>query len=189
MTEVLPVTGRTYSHGHLHHDLNTGHVEYLDLHTGEPATPGALATVVITPYFPYRDCMPVFRYDTRDVIRPLDHDKLTCEVAGLPGCSPVLGKADQLIHLGPGRIITPRQIVEALKSLPNSPWPGRLRLALPESTLTGLSSAQVIGHLAEHGLAVELDLVPDREAKALRPLRCDLQETTFTTRPAAPIGA
>ena len=46
--------------------------------------------------------MPVFRYDTRDVVRPLDHGELTCEVAGLPGCSPVLGKADQLIHLGPG---------------------------------------------------------------------------------------
>ena len=51
MTEVPLVTGRTCSHGHLHHDLNTGHAEYLDLHTGEPAIPGALATAVITPYF------------------------------------------------------------------------------------------------------------------------------------------
>jgi len=63
------VTARTCSHGHLHHDVTTGHVEHLDLETGELATPGSLATVVITPYFPYRDCMPVFRYDTRDVVR------------------------------------------------------------------------------------------------------------------------
>ena len=68
MTEVVPVFGRTCTEGHLHFDLNLGLVEYLDLDTGEPAEPGALATVVVTPFFPYRDCMPVFRYDTRDVV-------------------------------------------------------------------------------------------------------------------------
>ena len=39
MTEVLPVTGRTCSRRHLHHDLNIGLVEFLDLDTGEPAGP------------------------------------------------------------------------------------------------------------------------------------------------------
>src|SRR5262249_46742536 len=71
MTEVVPVTGRTCGQGHLHHDINMGLVEYLDVQTGQPARPGALATVVATPFFPYRDCMPVFRYDTRDVVRCL----------------------------------------------------------------------------------------------------------------------
>jgi phenylacetate-CoA ligase len=59
MTEVVPVFGRTCTERHLHFDINMGLVEYLDLETGEPAEPGALATVVVTPFFPYRDCMPV----------------------------------------------------------------------------------------------------------------------------------
>ena len=107
MTEVLPVTGRTCSRRHLHHDLNTGHVEFLDLDTGEPAAPGALATVVITPFFPYRDCMPVFRYDTRDVVRMLPDEPLDCEVAGLPGVGQIVGKADQLLRRG-ADTVTPR---------------------------------------------------------------------------------
>ena len=69
MTEVIPVTARTCGQRHLHHDVNLGLTELLDLETGEPAEPGALGTIVITPYFPYRDCAPVFRYDTRDVAR------------------------------------------------------------------------------------------------------------------------
>ena len=71
MTEIVPVTGRRCSQGHMHHDLNLGLTELVDLDTGEPAAPGALGTLVITPYFPYRDCTPVFRYDTRDVARCL----------------------------------------------------------------------------------------------------------------------
>jgi len=64
MTEVLPVSGRSCDQGHLHHDLNTGLAEVI-ANTGEPAAPGALGTVVITPYYPYRECMPVFRYDSK----------------------------------------------------------------------------------------------------------------------------
>src|SRR5439155_22460029 len=77
MTEVVPVSARSCSQGHLHHDINMGFVEHLDVETGEPAAPGALATVVITPFSPYRECMPVFRYDTRDVVRCLPDGALT----------------------------------------------------------------------------------------------------------------
>jgi phenylacetate-CoA ligase len=188
MTEVAPVSGRTCSQNHLHFDINMGLVEYLDVETGEPAEPGALATVVITPYFPYRDCMPVFRYDTRDVVRRLPDERLTCEVAALPGTSQLLGKADQLLRLGPGDIVTPRQLVEAVEALPSQPWParyratvqdGRIRLTLPLSTIAGSSEAEAIRHFATHGLDVALDFVDDTEAAKLRPLRCDLHETTF----------
>jgi phenylacetate-coenzyme A ligase PaaK-like adenylate-forming protein len=197
MTEVLPVTGRTCGEGHLHHDINTGYVEYLDLESGEPATPGALATVVITPFFPYRDCMPVFRYDTRDVVRCLSGDPLTCEVSGLPATSKVLGKADQLLRLGPNDTVAPRTLIEAVEALPTEPWParfrttiedGRISLTLPESTIAGIGHAEATRHFAERGLDVDLALVPDGEAKSLRPLRCDLRETTFAARPAL-IGA
>jgi phenylacetate-CoA ligase len=197
MTEVLPVSGRTCGQGHLHHDINLGLVEYLDLDTGAPAAPGALATVVISPFYPYRDCMPVFRYDTRDVVRRLPDEDLTCEVSGLPATSAILGKADHLLRTGPGRVVTPRELIEAIESLPTRPWParfrataedGRVRLTLPKAAIDGFGHAAALQHFARCGLDADLTLVPDDEAVALRPLRCDLRETTFVARPAL-IGA
>jgi phenylacetate-CoA ligase len=197
MTEVIPVTGTTCDQGHLHHDINRGFVEYLDLDTGDPAEPGALATVVISPYYPYRDCMPVFRYDTRDLVRRLPDEPLTCSLAALPGCSKILGKADQLLRM-PGReVVTPRQFIEAIDALPTRPWPARfaaaadgdrLTLTLPEYAVAGFGHADAVRHFADHGLDVDLRLVPDEDASGLRPLRCDLRETTFVARPAL-IGA
>jgi phenylacetate-coenzyme A ligase PaaK-like adenylate-forming protein len=197
MTEVVPVFGRTCSQRHLHFDINLGLVEYLDLDTGEPAEPGALATVVVTPYFPYRDCMPVFRYDTRDVVRFLPRDAITCELAGLPGTSAIEGKADQLLRLGPTEVVTPRQLIEAIEALPTRPWParyratvqdGRIRLTLPAATIAGLDEAEVRTHFADRGLDLDISSVSDDEAMALRTLRSDLHETTFAARPAL-IGA
>ncbi len=193
MTEAIPVTARSCGQGHLHHDVNTGLVEYLDLHTSEPAAPGALATVVITPFYPYRDCMPVFRYDTRDVVRALATDELDCEMAGVPASTPLLGKAGHLLRLGPDDVVTPRQLVEAVEALPTQSWParfradvhnGRLRLTLPEAAVDGLGVAGARLHFAELGLDTELALVPDDQAGTLRHVRADLHETTF-----APLGA
>jgi phenylacetate-coenzyme A ligase PaaK-like adenylate-forming protein len=192
MTEVIPVSATTCTQGHLHHDLNMGLVELLDLDTGEPAEPGALSTVVITPYAPYRECMPVFRYDTRDVVRKLDDEPLTCEIAGLPATSAIVGKADQILRLGT-TVITPRALVEAVEALPTQPWParfhasisdGRVLLTLPAAAVAGLGEAAARQHLLEHGLDVDLELVGDAQGKSLRPLRSDLHETTFLARPA-----
>jgi phenylacetate-CoA ligase len=196
MTEVIPVTGRTCSQRHLHLDLNTGYVEHLDLETGERAAPGSLATLVVTPFFPYRECMPVFRYDTRDVVRTLPDAPLTCEMAGIPGTGQILGKADQVLRQG-ADVVTPRRLVEAIEALPTEPWParyraalddGRIALTLPESSVAGFGLAATVAHFAERGLDVELGLVPDADSVALRPLRCDLRETTFVSRPAL-VGA
>ena len=190
MTETVPIIGRTCNQGHLHFDLNTGLVEYLDLETGEPAEPGALATVVATPFFPYRDCMPVFRYDTRDVVRCLPSEALTCELSGVPATGPIEGKADQLVRLGPTDVVTPRQIVEAVEALPTRPWParfrttvhdGRIQLTLPASAIDGLDEAEAVSHFADRGLDVDLALVGDAEAVALRHLRSDLHETSFAS--------
>jgi phenylacetate-coenzyme A ligase PaaK-like adenylate-forming protein len=197
MTEVVPVFGRRCATGHLHFDINMGLVEYLDLATGEPAEPGALATVVVTPFFPYRDCMPVFRYDTRDIVRFLAPEELTCELSGLPGTGAIEGKADQLLHLGPADVVTPRQLIEAIEALPARPWParyratvedGRIGLTVPRSTIAGLDEAEVVRLFGDRGLDVRLHLVGDDEAAALRSLRSDLHETTFAGRPAL-IGA
>jgi phenylacetate-CoA ligase len=185
MTEVLPVSGRSCNLGHLHHDLNTGHVEVLSLATGALAQPGELGTVVITPYYPYRECMPVFRYDTRDLVRVLPDGPLECDLAGTPATSAILGKADQL----PGGQVTTRDLIEALESLPSHPWPARFSyadgvLTVPKSTVDGVGSDAVVAHLGDRGISVQLRIVADEEAVALRPVRADLLESTFT-RPRA----
>ena len=202
MTEVIPLAATTCSDGHLHHDLSMGLVELLDLDTAEPARPGALSTVVITPYFPFRECMPVFRYDTRDVVRRLDGQPLTCELAGLPGTGRIVGKADQLLRLGAHDVITPRDLVEAVEALPTEPWParfaarledGRARLSLPAGAVRGLSRAEVRTHFLDRGIDVDVHVVADEQAPSLRHLRSDLRETTFASppgrgRPAASVG-
>ncbi len=190
MTEVLPVSGRVCEHGHLHHDLNMGFVEVIDLDTGAPAAPGALGSVVITPYYPYRECMPVFRYDTRDVVRRLGDYDLECSLAGTPATSQILGKADHLLRVD-GRVVTPRQIVEACEALPGDPWPARfsvravadtLELTLSQETAGGITAGEVARRVAldDRGLPVVCNVVGDPSPIVLRPLRSDLTETTFT---------
>jgi phenylacetate-CoA ligase len=197
MTEIVPVSARTCSQAHLHHDLNLGHTEVVDLDTGEPAAPGALGTLVITPYFPYRDCMPVFRYDTRDVARCLPDTPLRCELAGIPATSQIVGKADHLLRVPGGEVVTPRQLIEAIESLPAEPWParyraaacdGRIRLTLPASAIAGYGEAEARRHFAAAGLDIDLALVGNDEAASLRRTRSDLHETTFASQPAL-VGA
>jgi phenylacetate-coenzyme A ligase PaaK-like adenylate-forming protein len=190
MTEIAPVSGRACSQGHLHYDLGTGYTEVIDLDTGEPAAPGTLGTLVITPYFPYRDCMPVFRYDTRDVARCLPDAPLRCELAGIPATSKILGKADHLLRVD-GEVVTPRQLVEAIEALPAEPWParyratacdGRIRLTLPASAIAGYGEAAAVRHFAAAGLDIDLDIVGDDQAASLRRTRSDLHETTFASQ-------
>jgi len=199
ITEAIPVTARSCSHGHLHHDVNLGLTELLDLQTGEPAAPGALGTLVITPFFPYRDCMPVFRYDTRDVVRRLPEDAPGCELAGIPATSHILGKAGHLLHLGGTAVVTPRELVDAIEALPAAPWParyraasrdGRIELTLPVGAISGSGEAEARHHLvaALGGREVELTIVGDDQATLLRQTRSDLHETTFV-RPRALAGA
>ena len=197
MTEVLPITGRTCSQAHQHHDLNLGLTELVDLDTGEPAAPGALGTLVITPYFPYRDCTPVFRYDTRDVARCLPDTSLRCELAGIPATSQILGKADHLLRMPGGDVVTPRQLIEAIESLPAEPWParyraavrdGRIRLTLPASAIADYGEAEARRHFAAAGLDIDLDIVGNDQAASLRRTRSDLHETTFASQRAL-VGA
>ena len=190
MTEVLPVSGRSCSLGHLHPDLNMGLVEVVALDGSGPAGPGELGTLVVTPYFPYRDCMPVLRYDTRDVVRTLVEPP-DCELAAIPATSAILGKAGGLYRTGAG-VVTPRELVEALEALPTGPYParfrgtvvdGRLHLSVPARALDGLDAAAARQHLADRGLDVELHPV-DTDGRELRTVRADLLETSFTTAKA-----
>jgi phenylacetate-coenzyme A ligase PaaK-like adenylate-forming protein len=190
MTEVLPVSGRVCEQGHLHHDLNMGLVEVVDLDTGEPSSAGELGTVVITPYYPYRECMPVFRYDTRDVVRRLPEESLTCSLAGVPATSRILGKAGHMLRVG-GRVVTARELVEACEALPGEPWParfsaralpGRLELSVSADTAGALSAGELARRIGADagGLEVACSLVAGAASTTLRPLRADLRETSFT---------
>ena len=85
-------------------------------------------------------------------------------------------------------MITPRQLVDAIESLPTEPWPARyraavadgaLRLALPAAAIAGYGEAAARRHLADHGLDADLVIVGDDQAPSLRPTRSDLRETTF----------
>lgn len=191
MTEVLPVSGRVCDQSHLHHDLNMGFIEVIDLETGAPAPPGGLGTTVITPYYPYRECMPVFRYDTRDIVRRLPDEPLTCELGGIPGTSRILGKADHVLKVG-SRVLAVRDIVEIIEAMPSQPWParfsaavegGRLRLTMSDSDLDAGAKAQLRERFAESGLDVEVRAgIPHVAPDELRPLRVDLLETTFAGR-------
>jgi phenylacetate-coenzyme A ligase PaaK-like adenylate-forming protein len=180
MTEVLPVSGRVCEQGHLHHDLNMGLVEVIALDGERPADASELGTVVITPYYPYRECMPVLRYDTRDLVRRLPDAPLDCSLAGVPACSRILGKAGQELSVR-DRVVTPRELVEACEALPGQPWParfvarapaGRLELSLSADTAGPLSGAEIAASVGADACTVI--------AAPVRRLRADLRETTFT---------
>ncbi|MEU2451627.1 AMP-binding protein [Streptomyces sp. NPDC012765] len=187
MTELLPVGGRTCGKRHLHIDPNMGYTEVLDLATGEPAGPGRLGELTVTPYFPYRECMPVLRYNTGDVVRTLDGEP-DCELAAVPAVSHILGKAGTLHRTIEG-LVTPRDILEALDGTPGLPWPlrhraevgadGRLHVEVASKEVT---EAEVAERLRAQDIDARVTVLPvdDEEAARLFPLRCDLLEHTFT---------
>jgi phenylacetate-CoA ligase len=188
MTEVLPVSGRICAKGHLHHDLNMGLVEIVDVDSGRPVEPGEIGTVVITPYYPFRECMPVLRYDTRDLVRRLPDEALDCELAGTPGTSEILGKAGHLLR-AEGRLVTPRDLVEVYEALPSQPWPARFEakqqedgilLSAPRSALGSAGPELLERRFLSAGIGLRVAVVADEPAgRKLRPARSDLLETTF----------
>ena len=186
MTEVLPVSARSCSGGHLHHDLNAGLVEVVDPMTGDPVRPGELGRVVVTPYFPFRECMPVLRYDTRDLVRTVADEDLLCELAGTPGTSFILGKSDR----GESTVLE-RDLIEALEAAPSRPWPvryvlgrepGRTVVHLKADQFTGMNAEEIERLLRSHGVlaGVAIDSALPDVGPGRRVVRSDLVETTFT---------
>lgn len=193
MTEILPMGARICNQGHLHHDLNVGFVEVIDLDTGQPAAPGEPGSLVITPYYPYRECMPVFRYDTRDIVRSVPDESLTCDLAGISATTNILGKASNLLRVN-GQWVTTRDLSEVYEALPSHPWPARfqaravddhIEMVVSEEALEqGVTRAQIERRYQERGLDVRVvDCVTrEQDVIQLRPLRADLLETTFARR-------
>ncbi|MGH2482539.1 MAG: hypothetical protein ACRDHW_23070, partial [Ktedonobacteraceae bacterium] len=119
-------------------------------------------------------------------------DALTCELAGIPGTTSILGKADHMLHVN-GKAVTLRDLVEVYEALPSQPWPARfnawaaddhIELIVPEEALNGITSEEVERRFREMGIAVHVANCVTREEEMiqLRSLRADLLETTFAAR-------
>ncbi|WP_371789911.1 phenylacetate--CoA ligase family protein [Streptomyces sp. NBC_01471] len=193
MTETLPSGGTPCTEGHLHHTTEFGHLEILDPVTHEPTPPGAIGTIVQTPYVPYRDCTLLLRYATGDLVaRPEAAPR--CELAHLPATSPVLGRWS-----GPlSRAVPTRSVLNLLEAEPDIPLPARHALVEhpPGPRLhvlvRRLPAAALLGRLEDRataaGLALDAIVLHDDPAALppTGPVRADLREHTFeSARPAA----
>ena len=161
-----------------------GLVEVIDLDTGEPAAAGRARHGRGHPVLPLPGVhagVPL-RHPRRRA--PAPRRALTCSLAGVPATSRILGKAGQLLRVG-GRMVTPRELVEACEALPGEPWPARFSARAQPRPRS--SSAQrghrrdAVGrgarapHRADAGgLPIVCSLVGGAGAATLRRLRADL---------------
>ena len=189
MTETIPFGGSHCEAGHLHFEPVHGLLEVLDPMTGAPAGPGALGTLVATPFPPFRETTMLLRYDTRDAVRALA-GPLDCSRKGAPATGPIEGKLDLAVH-HPDGWTTPRDVLEALEGLDAVPLPARCGFrgvagSVAVEVVTRCDTPATRRAVAE---ALEARGVPLRglrlvgHASQLQrplPLRCDLREAGFT---------
>jgi phenylacetate-CoA ligase len=178
MTEIAPVSGRVCADGHLHLPPDQGLVEILDPVTMDPAAPGAVGTIVVTPYSTFRDTTLLLRYVTGDLVRVLPEGETpTCALAALPATSRVLGR------MSPGGITT-RDVLDLLQAEHALPLPTRYAL---EDTLlyvvAGKSDSGLLSRLEEraHGLPLTGIVLVETAEDLPSPcrLRADLLELSF----------
>ena len=182
MTETLPVGGQVCTAGHLHVPLDQGYVEVLDPATHEPADPGAIGELTVTPYAAYRDTTMLLRYATGDLVRVLpDGDPVDCELAAVPATSKILGRMS-------GSAISTRDILELLQGEPALPLPTRYAVSGDGDMLYVVGDPGEIAVLARleeritelamplHGIVIVED-----PAKLPAPchIRADLRERSF----------
>ncbi|KAA2262673.1 phenylacetate--CoA ligase family protein [Solihabitans fulvus] len=148
MTETFPLSGEPCSQGHLHTAPDLGLVEVLDPTTWEPTAPGQVGMLVITPFAPYRETMPLLRLATGDMVRTLD-EPAGCEMAGLPATSRLLGRGD-----GP---VFQRDVLELLEGEPMVPLP--CRYAIDGETLHVYAEERARGRLEAGAAALGIEKV------------------------------
>jgi acyl-CoA synthetase (AMP-forming)/AMP-acid ligase II len=189
LTETLPFGGRVCRDGHLHFEPSNGLLEVINPVTGTRATPGTDGTTVATPLPPLRETTLLLRYDTEDVVEALPAE-LDCELRHQPACSRVKGKLAGCACLDDGRLVTPREVAEALEASPYVPLPARYGLrsggndVVVEAVVRDNANAEarrdVGARLLDGGVPLrELRLLDDPGQLSRRmPLRGDLREPT-----------
>jgi phenylacetate-CoA ligase len=150
-TEIFPVAGMICSVGHLHTNPDQGLVEVLDPYTFRPAEPGAVGTLVVTPFPPYRETTLLLRFATGDLVRVLTEPP-RCELAGQPATSTLLGKAAFSPELA-GQVLYQRDVLELLEAEPALPLPVRYQT---DATADGFD-LQVFGPVDDPALVARLE--------------------------------
>ena len=188
MTETIPFGAAACGEGHLHFAPTTGLLEIVDPESGQPADPGAVGTIVATPFASFRQTTLLLRFDTEDVVRrPVG--PLGCRLRDTPATSLVLGKLRHSVRHEGGWTF-PRDVLEPLEGLADVPLPARCGIRAVDD---GVGVEVVTRDASEAarraiGDALESAGVPLRElrltsdASELRkpiPLRCDLVEHSF----------
>jgi hypothetical protein len=107
----------------VHFEPTSGLAEVVDPETGAPAAPGAVGTVVATPFRPYRDTTVLLRFDTGDAVRALS-GPATCELRNLPATGQLLGKLSGAVRHDGGWTFA-REVAEALEAVDAVPLPAR----------------------------------------------------------------
>jgi phenylacetate-coenzyme A ligase PaaK-like adenylate-forming protein len=195
MSETFPFGAQRCEEGHLHSEPSHGLLEVLDPESGQPAQPGAIGTLVVTPFAPFRETVPLLRFATGDLVRTLSALP-ECALRQQPATSDLLGKRSLSIRLDDGWV-TPRQVLEALEGLPQVPLPARcgfwasdggVTVEVVARTSDDATRAAIIAALKAQGVPVqELRVITDRGAlERPLPLRGDLREQGFVPGLAQP---
>jgi phenylacetate-coenzyme A ligase PaaK-like adenylate-forming protein len=198
MTETFGGGGQICAAGHLHFHPGHALAEVCDPEGHALAAPGAVGTLVSTPFAPFRSTTLLLRYDTEDLVRTLPAPP-TCELRGVPAVGQLLGKRRLAVRHEAGWT-TPRDLLEALEANPSVPLPARCGMW----ELAGGVGVEVL--VPEDRAAVRRQLTTSLEARgvplralhlatnrgALRrplPMRCDLKEVDFGSLGRSPGAA
>ena len=196
MTETLPFGGQFCRQGHLHFDPTHGLIELCDPTTGAEAAPGEKATLVATPFPPYRDTTLLLRYDTEDVVCALAQPP-DCEKHHLPAASAPWGKLAACTLLANGRIVTPREVAEVLEASVDVPLPARYAMSAWGDRIVvdvvvrdphdAAVKAKFADKLADEGVPIAAVRLVDHPSNLpdWKPLRADLREPCFPIRVAS----
>ena len=193
MTETVPVMGSVCGHRHLHIPHDQGVVEILDPDTYEPALPGSVGVLTVTPFSLFRDTTLLLRYVTGDLVRVLPaEEKLECEMAGVPAMSQILGRMA-------GPALATRDVLELLQAERALPLP--TRYALEETpagprlhVLADRISRPLLARLEERAADLELPIagivLVDDPADLPAPclVRADLREHSFERVASPAVG-
>jgi hypothetical protein len=171
-------------------------LEVLDPESEQPAAPGEIGVLVVTPFAPFRETVPLLRFATGDLVRTLTASP-DCALRQQPATSDLLGKRSLSIRLDDGGWVTPRQVLEALEGLPEVPLPARCGFwAVPGGVaVEAVARACTAGTRAAIAAALETQGVPLQDLRVVTdrsdlarplPLRGDLREQGFAPGLAQP---
>jgi phenylacetate-coenzyme A ligase PaaK-like adenylate-forming protein len=189
MTEIMPLTGWVCSQDHLHFEPNVGMIEILDPFTYKPVGKGEIGTLVVTPYFPYRDTTLLYRFDTEDIVRRIGCN-VNCELSNLPATSKILGRLSFSVKSN-AHFYFERDLLEVLEAIPQIPLPVRYYFTPQKggfhlNILVREASQEVKTIITEKMKMAGLPLQSVSLYTSLEnmehtiPVRADLREETFT---------